>query len=161
MKYILKRLIVSQRGTDEVSTFCLPISVSRSNSPKLENDQQPPSPLSSIETPYYDSPQLLEESADPNANGEGFRRSLSRRFSRRIRRSWGSRRNSIGTIASTDEEPNWEEWNSEASTKVRRVSRQRDWSGELGEDDIWGFRINRIDEGSRTSLADDLSSRGH
>ena len=114
-----------------------------------------------IETPYYDSLQVLEEGADASANGEGFRRSLSRRFSRRIRRSWGSRRNSIGTIASTDEESNCEERNNEASMKVRRVSRQRDWSGELGEDDIQGFRISRIDEGSRTSLAEDLCSRGH
>lgn len=155
---------MSQKGTDEVSTFCLPISVSRSNSPKLENDQQTPSShdrLSMIETPYYDSLQVLEEGADASANGEGFRRSLSRRFSRRIRRSWGSRRNSIGTIASTDEESNCEERNNEASMKVRRVSRQRDWSGELGEDDIQGFRISRIDEGSRTSLAEDLCSRGH
>src|SRR5947207_8803054 len=137
---------------NEVSTFCLPLSVSRSNSPKLENDRQTPSPqarLSATETPYYqlhDSPHVVEDNSEPNANGDGFRRSLSRRFSRKIRRSWGSRRNSNGTTASTDEEWNCEEWNSEASMKVRRVSRRRDWSDELGEDDIQDRRIDRIEE---------------
>lgn len=140
--------------------------MSRSNSAKLENDQLTPSPqyrLSTTETACFqphDSPQLIQDSSDPNSNGEGFRRSLSRRFSRRIRQSWGSRRNSTGTITSADEEWNCEEWNSEISKKVRRVSKQRDWSGELGEDDVWGFRVDRIEESSRPSLAEDLCSRG-
>jgi len=136
--------------------------VSRSNSPKLDNDQQSPSPRDRLSTTYdqlHDSPQILEDSSDPNAN-EGFRRSLSRRFSRKIRQSWGSRRNSTATTISTDEEWNSEEWNSEASMKVRRVWRRRDWSGELGEDDIQDCRINRIEEASRTSLVEDLSSIG-
>lgn len=130
--------------------------MSRSSSPKSDNDQQTPSPHDRLSTAYYqlhDSPQILEDSSDPNGN-EGFRRSLSRRFSQKIRRSWGSKRNSTCTIASPDEEWNCEDWNGEASMKVRRISRQRDWSGELGEDDIQDCRI----EASRTSLAEDLRS---
>ena len=140
--------------------------MSRSNSPKSDNDQQTPSPhdrLSTTETAYYqlhDSPQILEDSSDPNGN-EGFRRSLSRRFSQKIRRSWGSKRNSTCTIASPDEEWNCEDWNGEASMKVRRISRQRDWSGELGDDDIQDSRINRIEEASGTSSAEDLRSIEH
>ena len=63
---------------------------------------------------------------------EGIKRNLSRRWSQKIRRSWGSRRSYVSGI--TDE--GTEEVESEGTVKVKRVTRLRDWSYELVESDI-------------------------
>lgn len=43
---------------------------------------------------------------------------------------------------SVEDEKESEEWKNDSNTKVKRVSRQRDWSEELDEDDIRDGRTN-------------------
>jgi hypothetical protein len=68
---------------------------------------------------------------------EGIRRTLSRRWSQTWRGSWGSRRSFVSTTTSSPEEDSIEEWGGELTEKVKRVSRIRDWSLELDEDDVY------------------------
>lgn len=74
------------------------------------------------------------DSPTPEPSKDGPRRSLSRRWSQSIRRSWGSIRR-----ASIDEGLEAEDRNTEATGKLKRVSRPRDWSDELDEDDVHNY----------------------
>jgi hypothetical protein len=73
----------------------------------------------------------LPEDITPAVNNAG--RNLSRRFSQSIRRSWRSK-------FSTEEEEKSIVNENESTEKVKRVVKQRDWSGELDEDDVQGRR---------------------
>jgi hypothetical protein len=79
--------------------------------------------------------QTHEEYVPPEK--EGIRRTLSRRWSQTWRGSWGSRRSFISTATSTPETGMSEEWDGVVTEKVKRVSRIRDWSLELDEDDVY------------------------
>jgi hypothetical protein len=73
------------------------------------------------------------------------RRSLTIRWSKSLRRSWGSR----STRTSVDERET-KELDCETTERVKSVSKIRDWSDELDEDDVYnipryrGRRENRI-----------------
>lgn len=69
----------------------------------------------------------LPEDLTPTVNNA--RRNLSRRFSQSIRRSWRSK------FSSEEEEKSIVNEN-ESTEKVKPVVKQRDWSGELDEDDV-------------------------
>jgi len=72
----------------------------------------------------------LPEDVTPTLNNPR-RPNLSRRFSQSIRRSWRSKFN-------TEEEEKSIVNENESTEKVKRVVKQRDWSGELDEDDVQG-----------------------
>lgn len=65
------------------------------------------------------------------------RPSLSRRWSQTVRRSWGSR----WSYASGTTDEGSEDWESEGTVKVKRVTRLRDWSYELDESDILAPKV--------------------
>jgi hypothetical protein len=84
---------------------------------------------------------MVEDS--PESNKDCVRRNITRQWNKTIRHSWGSsRRYSIESISSAQGEKELEEWKRDSSTKVKRVSKQRDWSDELDEDDIRDCRTN-------------------
>jgi len=72
----------------------------------------------------------LPEDVTPTLNN-ARRPNLSRRFSQSIRWSWRSK-------FSTEEEEKSIVNENESTEKVKRVVKQRDWSGELDEDDVQG-----------------------
>jgi hypothetical protein len=104
--------------------------VLREQSPPRIEDQIPASPRDSEGRSSCDDG--TADSSEPSKNGP--RRTLSRRWSQSIRRSWGSIRR-----ASIEEAWEAEGWNSETTGKLKRVSRPRDWGDELDEDDVHDY----------------------
>ena len=89
-------------------------------------------------TDYFSFDPSTYESPYPQ-NKTSPRRNLSRRVSRSLRRiSWSSkslRSVKYGKDWDDDESDNGS-WSSETTEKLKRVSKRRDWSDELEEDDF-------------------------
>ena len=137
--------------TMAVATIYLPIRIP--TKPSLAIDDPPPlkpRPKSVHETPHYQLrdngvvPPLPTQFKPPTKINEksardGLGRSLSRRWSSTIRRSWGNRLSWQFPASKTDDDEEEEEqsvvW-TEDTKKLTKVSRQRDWSDELDEDDV-------------------------
>lgn len=72
---------------------------------------------------------------------EGIRRTLSRRWSQTWRGSWGSRRSFVSSTSTPEDGVLG--WDGVATEKVKRVSKIRDWSLELDEDDVYERPVSR------------------
>jgi hypothetical protein len=127
-----------------MSAFLIPITTALPMNLTLDNRDCHNSPVYRAEslcgTRYYQwhdkgDVQTHEEYIPPEK--EGIRRTLSRRWSQTWRGSWGSRRSFVSTATSSPEEGTIEEWGGELTEKVKRVSKIRDWSQELDEDDVY------------------------